>query len=1205
MSDAIDLFGLTAGPVVRGFKWLTFEQRVVSSVRKAMNRRGYEVNSKALRLVMYGADFAKRLAESRGNSDALIDDLASTIVGNSDDLQNSAIALRDVLLEAFRSRLEGASRSSDFKDNRDEARTRQIIQSVENASADDGLFETRLSTFHPLRARDLRELREDYPRVTRILGLLTDSADQLALLKRWAATPPDLVTDAPPIIYGILADVAGDHRDEANAKTVAAKFLEHGLSRGLAPRGYWTIRLMNAKGVSDLDEATAFLAELRGEPLVEAILHPDGGDTAIEMLNRWKPETHWEEVHRRVLLSELNLRLLHVDEAIRVGRETFDEFDSTAAGLIAARALTTRHMMHAAIVNRNDLPDALLLSVRARSARLKWGTDSGPALALELRVRRLLSDEEGALDIANGAGEVPATAEELDHPEVITELAMIQAEHGDIAVAKRLINRAPENKRANIAAVIAEQEDRTEDAAALWVEAIDASDDLADKSNMALQLALHGIRSSVIDELKKDNAGIAEELDLIAALFGNEPGALERFRGFANRSFRGSLFLYIYLNRAGDAEAAAQAAREGGARWSDPDLWLEAAKHSARKANHTSAIAEVNSALIIASEEWGGRRRAYRLLVEQYSSADDWKGALTAAATLATEEPDNPSATWALVVCQLHLNDLGGAFQSWQRHGSPEPRGEMEVGAWIELLGAFGTQVGSARDAQKIANRFPTNERLRGALLGVLFFQKKESTDDIDHEEQEDEEEESGDSSEANEPTPVDPDIMAFREMLSSYIRDFPDGAIRQVKVHLDDVTASLREQIGEREPDPDLEKKLSTGELPIGLAGELYGKTYLESLMARDFGPVFAGTANIESDREAITVAHSAGVVIDTSALLTLGRLPVEVRDILGGHFANGRVLLEQHRDATVGARNVSRDSGLSYRPQSGSVPDGFDRRTPEELAERASLAATVEASFGKYASDPHPEIVRLPLGDQRFSKPFLLAADRALELAVPLWCDDRPVREVVRGEGGASFGTPELLFHVRNEGSIDPGLIDLAEATLISHGIVGVRFSDTVWDLAASIAPAPTGLINAIKFAGNDNITERAKFAGQLIDAHVEQPEVLGGFVYALGQWLGNIALNEEAATKNLEILSRQLLSKTWMSPSTLPYCVAGLRSVDTKVNAVDIFLLEIYRGFELMAERVESQVAAEMVFGLVSLLDAADGLRVRNAIITGRFQ
>jgi hypothetical protein len=56
---------------------------------------------------------------------------------------------------------------------------------------------------------------------------------------------------------------------------------------------------------------------------------------------------------------------------------------------------------------------------------------------------------------------------------------------------------------------------------------------------------------------------------------------------------------------------------------------------------------------------------------------------------------------------------------------------------------------------------------------------------------------------------------------------------------------------------------------------------------------------------------------------------------------------------------------------------------------------------------------------------------------------------------------------------------------------------------------------------------------------------------------------------------------------------------------VNAVDIFLLEIYRGFELMAERVESQVAAEMVFGLVSLLDAADGLRVRNAIITGRFQ
>jgi len=1196
VTNAVDVLSIAGGPIVGAAKRVTLEIRVVASVRRQMSRAGFRIDSQRLRRLIYAPGFTSRLAQSRVPDDLLITDLADVLLAPHRGDVHVARRLRDILITAVRTRLAGNSASTEFSDDRNEARTAEIVSVIENHSNDEALFEHRLSAMHPVRAKDFRELRQEWAGTAKWLGTIAAAQDRLGLLKRWAAYPPGF-PGAPPAVFGLLADLAADLPPSRDAAEASEKFVEHGLANGIEPKGYWAVRLLHSKALYALPAATDFLAEYRGYPLVEASLHPDGADGAIATLESWSPPTEKEELQRSILLAEYYLHNLKIDEAISIGQATYERFQSTASALHAARALTIRHMMHGSVANKKDLPEALLLAVKARADRRRWGIDSGPALALEIHVRRLLSDYEGALDLVNGSGEVPATEIELAHPEVVSETALLQAERGDVEIAKRLLNSASEAQQPRISAVIADQEGRRQDAARFWAAAIEATDDLGDQSDLALQLSLHGIHSpTVVARLKIDNPEIGRELEQIAALFGHEAGALERFRGFANAKYRGALFLYIYLQREGNDLVAAGWARASGKKWGDPDLLLESARYFGRNKQFSEAISEIQAALLTASDDWGGRRPAYRMLVESHSNAGDWNEALAAAASLAAEDPDNTSAAWVLVICQIRLNDLDGALRSWQQHGSPEPRSEMEVGAWIELLGKFGQTVGNSEGALKLSTRFASSEEIRGALLGVFFFREK-LAGKVDGESQ-------SEGSPEDAVQEADPEVLAFREMLASYLRDFPDGAIRQVSIDMDDPLASLRDQFKDSPDIPELDEQIARGALPIGFAGEVHGKSYIESLLARELGPVFAGSGDTEAEEAAMVAAHENGAVIDLSALVTLGRVPERIRDLLSGHFPTVRALAEHQRDAMLGGRALARDSGLSYQPPRGEIPEAIHRRTPDEVAARAVLAAEVEASFSRFASVSHPRMTALPFGEVKFDKSFLLGADLSLALSVPFWADDTALKEVVRGEGGQSFGTPELLNHLRNEGAIDPALIDLAEATLIACGYSGVRFRKSVWDLAASLASLPAGLMNAVRHAGNDDVDERYKAALGLIDSHTDEPDVLGGFVLATAQWLERIAPNEEAASQNIVILARELLGRRWMSSSTLPYCVGAFRAVSGRADATTILLREIFRTFESIADRA-NEAAAIVVFELVSRLDPKDGLRVRAAVLGRHFE
>jgi hypothetical protein len=380
----------------------------------------------------------------------------------------------------------------------------------------------------------------------------------------------------------------------------------------------------------------------------------------------------------------------------------------------------------------------------------------------------------------------------------------------------------------------------------------------------------------------------------------------------------------------------------------------------------------------------------------------------------------------------------------------------------------------------------------------------------------------------------------------------------------------------------------------------------FAKSLLARDYGPVFSASRDIEAERTAIEHAHSVGALLDLSALVTIGRLPEEIRPQLIGHFANARVLREQHTDAVNGARLKHRESGMTYRPGTDGEVGTVELVDEEAVAAQSTLADRVEASFAQFATDSHPAITAFePVAERDFNQTFLLGADHAVDANLTLWVDDFALKELVRQQGGHAFGTPELMVHLRTEGIIDEALVDLAEAHLIAAGYVGIRFRRPVWDLAAGMAGSPLGLANAIRNAGGDDAPDRAQFAVEMINTHVGDPGDLATFVHAMAQWLINIAADESTAARSLQGLTGDMLRRQWISSSTLPYCVNAFRATTGKTDAVPILLRGIFRYYVVLAARTSHEEAALVVFDLISRLDPPDAHRVRAAILSGELE
>jgi hypothetical protein len=218
---------LTGGPILRWLKRVFIQVRVVIAVRRKLRRAGFTVNSKQLRALMYAPGFRDRLVQQPRAYDELYRALSVVIAPSTSE---SIALLRQMLTKAFRAGLEGSTQSSEFREDRADVRHDEAMSTF--AAADESAWQARLNAMPPLRSEELRDLRTEWPMVTRLIADLATAPDRAEHLRRLAAYPPKYLEGAPASVFGLLADMAAD-LPALDDKRTSIRLIEVGLERGL------------------------------------------------------------------------------------------------------------------------------------------------------------------------------------------------------------------------------------------------------------------------------------------------------------------------------------------------------------------------------------------------------------------------------------------------------------------------------------------------------------------------------------------------------------------------------------------------------------------------------------------------------------------------------------------------------------------------------------------------------------------------------------------------------------------------------------------------------------------------------------------------------------------------------------------------------------------------------------------------------------
>lgn len=1167
--------------------WSTEDIRVANACHRAAKKQGLRLDRPGLRQALNVPQFVSGLdgsPEMKATFQSALSGLLSP-KPDSDQLIQITTALRDARLD----RARGGSKALSIKEKLDRGRNEDLVRKFDSFDAASALFETHLSLVLPPRAQALRKIHSSYPRIAHLLAEILNASSSRTRLRDWATDIPSGLQSAPVDTFGVMSDLAADFGE----KQAAARLIQAGLDRGLTPRPYWVVRLADLQitGTTEAWELREWIADQLDYTLAQAMLAEHGIPAAIALLGDWTTDSTAEDEFRRLLLCQLLLRERRFDEVIHEADEAYAMYTSRSAAIVAIQARVTRYELSGGNRAGEDLERALSLAQSARADRERLRLSADKEFTWELRIRRLLYDVRGALSLVADLAASPSAEELLASTEVAGEIAMLHAAAGDANLANQFLSRASGVAQLRTQAMLAERAEDESTAVELWKRVIEEADNWNDKATAALRLAFHGLKSDFVDELRAANPDIASEIELAASLFSGEPDALARARNLSRSSRAAVDFLLMYYERNGDLEQALSLALEAAQQTGSADLWLEAGRLARHLGNHAVALDATKEALARSTASWGQRKSAFRLMVEISSALGDWQSARDASGRLLAIEPDDPSAAWALTYCLIRLNQVGEAFATWRQHGRPDPYDPMSIDAWTALVREFGEQVGTPADALRFAAQFPTDQHIRDRLIGAFLLRRRPP----------------GVEAQAHGEEGVNSDNAgAFQELIDDYIRDFPDGAIRIVTVDTEDILASIARELGEAPDTTELDEKAARGEIPIAMVAEVYNRE-VSTVVTRlsRFGPVFSGPSTPRGQEDVIALADGQ-VVLDFTAAATLTLLPEPLRVVAIGHFASVVTTLGVQADAHEALLAAERDSGMSLAPARDGTSVQISRTDDSELSELLAATTALESLLLSTTGLAHSGGLGMPeLTELEWRRPGFEPLGLAISSNRALWADDRALIELARSAGLAAFTTPELLNVLTERQLISVEEHATATASLIAHGHTGVPFEAATWDMAMRLDPTHRGVLNAALFAPSDEVQHRVEWLLRLTDESVVDSLSLRSAVSVAAEWLQKVAGTEEQASRNMVQLSRLLLGRTWMSSSTLPWCLMAMRTSRMRVDAATIFLHEIFRNFEALSARASHEHAAQVFFELVSQLDTVDASRIRSAIVRNRFE
>lgn len=1031
---------------------------------------------------------------------------------------------------------------------------------VREAASEAALTES-LRKLPPVRAEQARRLVGDSPVCRRLVGELADAASKGTAIEDWYFNRPSWMRDMPAAIRLWLAELAADF----GLVHVAVGFIDEALADGATPSAYWRLRrdLMNA-GDDDVALQRSVLEEhALAHPLAQAMLSAlDGAaDAGLERLDAWIDPDPGATALRTSIRCQLLMANQDVEVAVREARRALQEAHLSAPARLVAERLLLRGYQRESTLHFADLETSLALAIEARDTTRAWGGPSGAAVVIAIEAAQALGNRELAWSLSQPPPAGQATAGEAGSPDVLKLAALLAAEFRPVPEAERLLAALDDPlTRVEAAALLAERRDQDE-ARRLWISAASGAKARAHQLRIGFQIALHGTVPEDVDALSRAQVS---ELTLIAQAVAGKPGCLDTLRGRAAGSRTLAFALVVILSRSDDVAAAATAAASAARSWADANMWTTSARLYLNAGDPARGAEAARSAIQVAPPTWGERSSAYALLVEALTAMGRWTEATDAAAEFLARDPQNESAAWALVLCQLKLGQVTEAWATYSVYGGrPKPRNEREALARILLWKHCEASETALDDLFEVVDAFDTNHVREAAAHCLLYFPETASADASER----------------------------IRKRLALLIESLPDVFVPH-EIDEDDPRKTLDAMVAGLPDTSDHDQRVDNGELPFGAAASVHRRSYAYLLSCRT-GVVFAGDAStFEREVEAARSARGQATVVDVSALATIELLDPEIGDQLLGYLGSVTGELSQRLDALRAEDDLSRRSTMTV----GRSPDGTAQIctiTDDEAGQRHERAQRLK---GRLLSLPIAERkgpTKLPIRAshaQHFI--WLDALDLALDPPIrAFWCDDAPLRGLAAQMGLITFSTQALIEAVRLDGLVSDVLAEALQAILITHHYVGLDFREDWLTAAAEMEGwQPGGAATFIRWSPPTSTPEsRIRFVLDAVERSMSSPIAIEGWIAAASQWL--VRVGGADGRTNLIWLMQLVLAQPWLNAARLPFVLRGIRAAAIVGRLEDPIEDAIRAHYRQVSARAGHAVAAIYLRDLLSMAGTED--------------
>ncbi|MGW5990778.1 tetratricopeptide repeat protein [Streptomyces anulatus] len=1043
-------------------------------------------------------------------------------------------------------------------------------------------FEQNLSTFNDWRRREATELRASWPSVERIVSALHDAAfERGEILASWSTTPPSWLQGAPWTGYAFLASLASDYGQHA----ASSRFSINCLEEGGHPRGYWVARAaMQMQSYDEVGAENLCENSDASHPLLEAQLaiFRECHDDAIENLEAWVTQNPYDTAIKVRLLALAWNAKGDLSKAVGLLEEAHASAGGGGVALMAAQLLLVRATGRNTGTRLNDAQKALSLSLQARNARRQWHGDSVSPLVTAVQAAIISGNTEKAWELTQPIPAGDATVSEANDPEVLSLTSQVAALTGRFEAAEKLINGKDPNsfQVAHIRALIAEAKSdgiaTNSEVERLWQRAWSLAETDENRLMAAMGIAEAGGILPDLTFLDSKNSEAVQEIRDISRALGGPREATVSLRANVHKSRILAVKLAQRIYSQGDVAGAAEVLLTSSVRWMDPQLAAMAAGRFREAGMPEKAREAARSALSKGGAAWAGAGWMHALLIEVESASGNVDAALAAARSLLSLDENDEDARWAIVRCLMLKSEMEPAWHAMQHKGGPSsPRNQTEAIIWINLNARFSVDPKLPGKALKLMKEWPDDERLLGVFIGVLLTRLQPRGVPV---------------SEA--------DSALLRSAIDDFLSRFPDSQVfSAVKIADDaDPLATLADPLRDsHERLREVMRMASAGAIPVGLVGEVAGRSYTEASLLQASGLVYADFDSGKLRGESVLEDLPGKVVLDVTAAHTLTLLDQETSEDLIGRVVDLTTTDSLYRDSMRAHEELSLQSEMTLLWDEEASAPSVHLRSAEESQQLIQKALHIREIMGGARRVPWAELRNFSELAKHSTADWLTGLDYAMSEGAAFWSDDRVLRSVGREKGVTCFSTLDFVRLLLKQGHTGRDEATAIEAVLIRNNYVDIPFSEEAFKLAASSdgwrAQGAASSLTRPTFWRNPGEVMAAVFHA-IGRVWVEDPIEVTGWIASAGVGLVRAGGNSEQSNHNLAVFLRSAIGQSWLQASTLPYVLNGLRSaLKEKPGLVDPTHKVLGEIYGVLVERVGYETAASYLIGLFSNAQAED--------------